>query len=149
MSSLMFWRTDWTQAYADDTGNSLCTFPVLSQVCLIGTSSERLLMHEFMNGRTRLLVGYLSPSTCFTTDVTVINETVHCPIMSQPSTPTAIVCGRPSSLAFLLQHSQFVPVQVFLYLCKITEPNGGRLEKRPNLVTFLERQCWLHYQQPF
>jgi hypothetical protein len=32
MSSLMFWRTDWTQACVDDTGNSLHTFPVPNQV---------------------------------------------------------------------------------------------------------------------
>jgi hypothetical protein len=56
-------------------------------VCLIGSSSERLLMHEFMNDRTRLLVGYLSPPSCFTTVATVINEVAHCPIMSQSSTP--------------------------------------------------------------
>ena len=35
----------------------------------------------------RLLVGYLSPSTCFTTSVIVINEAVHCPIIFQSSTP--------------------------------------------------------------
>ena len=38
MSSLMFLRTDWTQACADDTGNCLRTFAVPSQVCLIGAS---------------------------------------------------------------------------------------------------------------
>jgi hypothetical protein len=32
MSSLMFLRTDWTQSCTDDTGNSLRTFPVSSQV---------------------------------------------------------------------------------------------------------------------
>ena len=32
MSSLMFLRTDWTQVCADDTGNSLLTFPVPRQV---------------------------------------------------------------------------------------------------------------------
>jgi hypothetical protein len=46
--------TDWTQACTDDTGNSLRTFTVPSQVYLIGESSERLLNHEFMNDRTRL-----------------------------------------------------------------------------------------------
>ena len=44
-----------------------------------------------------------------------------------------------ASLTFLLQQSQCVPVQVFLYLCKLTAPNGGRLEKRHNLFAFLER----------
>ncbi len=57
------------QASADDTGNSLDMFPVPRQVCLIGVSSERLIMHEFMNDRTRMLVGYLSPSICFSTSV--------------------------------------------------------------------------------
>jgi hypothetical protein len=37
---------------------------------------------------------------------------------------------RPSSLAFLSQHSQIVTVQAFLYLCKLAVPNSGRLEKR-------------------
>ena len=42
--------------------------------------------------------------------------------------------GKPSSLALLSQHSQFVTVQVFLYLCKLAAPNSGRLEKRPKEV---------------
>jgi len=47
--------------------------------------------------------------------------------------------GRLSSLSFLFQHSQFVPVQVFLYLCKFVVPHSGSLEKCHNLFTFLKR----------
>ena len=45
------------------------------------------------------------------------------------------MCGRPSSLAFLLQHAQFVPVQVFLYLCKLAL--RPMVEDLKNVTTFL------------
>ena len=83
----MFLRTDWTQSCTDDTTNPLSIFAVSNQVWLIGASYERLFMYEFMNDRTRLIVGYLSPSVCFTTTTTVINKDVHGPIISQSSTP--------------------------------------------------------------
>jgi hypothetical protein len=70
---------------------------------LVGASSERIFMYDFMNDRTRLLVGYLSPSACFTTDATVINEDVDCSIMSQSSTPILIVWPQHPSISHCYQ----------------------------------------------
>ncbi len=86
MSSRMFWRSIL------DTGMSwwhgkFSVHVSSTQASLLNRSILWKTPHEFMNDWTRLLVGYLSPSVCFTTSVTVINEVVHCPIMSQSSIP--------------------------------------------------------------
>ncbi len=103
-SSLTLLRADLMDSRAEDTGNSLLAFPLSTHGCLIPPSPASLLMHVFMNDRTRLLVTNLSPSDCFTTAATVDNEAVSCQMISQSSKDMLNLLSSPSVICTLTQY---------------------------------------------